>query len=197
MNRTSKTILTLGSVFLSAVLLLSSSALARSRGRGAIGSARIHHGGRDGPRDRHDLSSHFSIGFGLGTRYYHTSYQRWVPGRYETRISQVLVEPGHYQWQTQRVQLEPGRYEVRQIPAVEETRRDKEGKPSTIIVERGRTETVWIPPRYEERKVKVWIPDRYEQQEVRVWIPGYWVIDSAYAPDRSGSWFRLGGNFRF
>ncbi len=223
MNRTSKTILTLGSVFLSVVLLLSSPALAKNRsgsaksgarvsrsrsggsrkalglrsGRRSAVAGRIHHGGRGGRRDRHNLGSRFGISFGLGTRYYHTSYRRWVPGRYQIHLERVLVEPGHYEWQTQRVQVEPGRYEVRQIPAVEQTRSDKEGKPYTIIVEPARTETVWIPPRYEERKVQVWIPDRYEQEEVRVWTPGYWVIDSAYAPGRYGSWFRFGGNFRF
>ena len=232
MKRTSKSILILGSVFLSAALLLCSPALAKDKGkakspaakagarrsgRGSPVAARPHGpsgdrgrsgghnrgGGRSGSHDwgrgghgRHG-GSRFGIGFGFGTRFYSGSYQRWVPGWFETRIEQVLVEPAHYEWQRKRVQVEPGRYEVREVPPVEETRRDADGKAFTVIVEPARTETVWIPPRYEERKVNVWVADRYEQQETRVWIPGRWVTESSYRPGRSGSWLSLGGIFRF
>ncbi len=139
--------------------------------------------------------SDFAIGFGFSDSYYRTSSSRWVPGYYQTHTQQVLVEPGHYELQTQRVQIEPGRYEIRNIPAVEETRLDDKGKAYKVVVQPARTETIWIPPKYEEHKVKVWIPDRYETRQVQVWVPGRWAYYPAYAP--GGSSFRIGGLFRF
>ena len=133
--------------------------------------------------------------FGFGVPYHYSSYRRWVPGYYQTHTETVLVEPGHYDWQTQRVEVEPGRYEIHQIPAVEETRRDAQGKEYKVVIQPARTETVWVPPKYEERTVKVWIPDRYETREVKVWIPGHWVSEPAHLP---GGWhMNLGGVFRF
>jgi len=97
--------------------------------------------------------------------------------------------------QTQQVQVEPERYEIRQIPAVEETRHDDEGKAYKVVVEPARTETIRIPAKYEQIEVKVWVPDRYETRQFRTWVPGRWVYYPAYSPGRS--WFRIGGTFRF
>ena len=152
--------------------------------------SRSHHG-----RNHHRSRSHLGFGLGFGGHYYYTTYRRWVPGYYQTHTEEVLVEPGHYEWQTQRTQVEPGRYEIHHIPAVEEIRRDEQGKEYKVVLEPARTETVWVPPKYEERKVKVWVPDRYETRDVQVWVPGYWVTKRSYSPRRS--WLSIGGAFRF
>ena len=139
--------------------------------------------------------SHLGFGLGFGGHYYPTTYRRWIPGYYQTHTEEVLVEPGHYEWQIQRTQVEPGRYEIHQIPAVEEIRRDEQGKEYKVVLEPVRTKTVWVPPKYEERKVKVWVPDRYEPRDVQVWVPGYLVTERSYSPSRS--WLSIGGRFRF
>ena len=123
---------------------------------------------------------HLGFGLGFGGRYYPRIYRRWIPGYYQTHTEEVLVEPGHYEWQSQRTQVEPGRYEIQQIPAVEEIRRDEQGKEHKVVLEPARSKTVWVPPKYEERKVKVWVADRYETRDVQVWVPGYWVTDRSY-----------------
>ena len=132
-----------------------------------------------------------SVSFGLESQ----THRRWVPGHTEIRRERVLVERGHYEKQTQRVLVEPGHYEVRHIPAEHKNRRGQRGKNHKDITRRTRTERVWVPARYEKRKVKVWVPDRYEIRRVKVRIPGHWVTE----PMRSGGGFRinLGGLFRF
>jgi len=128
MNGKKKDILMLGFAFLSILLLVFSASPAMARGRDSRPS--FSHRDRDshrsdfGHRD-YDNRSRFGIGFGFGSYFYPSTSSYWVPGYYQTHTEQVLVEPAHYEWQTQQVQVEPGRYEVRQIPAVEETRRDE------------------------------------------------------------------------
>ena len=201
MNGENKVIATLSLVFLSIVLLGSSATPAAARGRSSRGLRSFGHRRGGGHRSRSHYGrdsrggSRLGISLGFGDRYYSTSRRHWVSGYYQTRTEQVLVEPGHYQWQTQQVQVEPGRYEVRHIPAVEEIHRDQQGKEYKVVIEPARTDTVWVPPRYETRKVKVWIPGRYETREVQVWVSGYWVSEPTYS--RGGSWLKLGGVFRF
>lgn len=201
MNSRNKIVAALGLVSLSILLLASSAtpAIARTRSsrRQPSFSPRSSGGHQSRFRDsRHSGGrSRLGISFGFGDRYYSASHRRWVPGYYQTRTEQVLVEPGHYEWQTQQVQVEPGRYEVRHRPAVEEIRRDQQGKEYKVVIEPARTETVWVPPRYETRTVKVWIPARYETRQTQVWVSGYWISTSAYSPGRS--WLNIGGVFRF
>ena len=148
-------------------------------------------------RNRDRRNSGLSIGLGYSNRIYSTSYRRWVPGYYQTHTEQVLVEPGHYDWQTHQVQVEPERYEVRNIPAVEKTVRDEQGQEHTIILQPARTETVYIPPKYEQRPIKLWVPDRYETRHIQVWIPGYWVSQPSYSYSPGRFSLNLGGFFRF
>ncbi len=164
--------------------------------RGRTRTSRSHGGFGRSRGGRGFGGSSIGLSFGFSDSYYSTSYQQWAPGYYQTRTEQVLVEPGHYEWQTQQVQVEPGRYEIRQIPAVEQTRHDDQGKAYKVVISPARTETVWIPPKYQERKIKVWVPDRYETRQFRTWVPGRWVNSPAYAPGPS-SFFRIGGTFRF
>ena len=217
MNSKNKVILMLGFAFLSILLLAFSASpvMAKSNGPGGKaprvaahnGPAMVSHGhsspdrrGHEAQPSRwndghHDSRSRLGISFGFGSYFYPTTYSRWVPGYYQIRTEEVLVEPAHYEWQTQQVQVEPGRYEVRHIPAVDEIRRDEQGKEYKVVIQPARTETVWIPPRYEQREVKVWVADRYETRQMQVCIPGYWVSEPAYGPSRS--WLNLGGAFRF
>ena len=196
MNAQKKIISTLGLVMLS-ILFVTSSAIpaAAARDRGPRGGRSSDRGRSSRSHDRDSRHSGLSIGFGFSNRIYSTSYRRWVPGYYQTRTEQILVEPSHYEWQSHQVEVAPARYEVRSTPAVEKTVRDENGKQYTVIVEPARTETVYIPPKYEQRRIKVWIPDRYETRQIQIWIPGYWVSEPAYPPSR----FRLniGGVFRF
>ncbi|MBN1256508.1 MAG: hypothetical protein JXA52_02245 [Planctomycetes bacterium] len=75
--------------------------------------------------------------------------QVWIPGHYETRIEQVLVEPGHY--------------ETIVIPAKYVTYYDRERRRQSVIVEASRKERVWVEPVYEPRAVQVWVPGYYTQ----------------------------------
>jgi len=156
-------------------------------GRSSRGSS-SHHARRD---------SGLTIGFGLSnTTRYTTTVRNYVPGYYQTHTQQVLVEPGHYAMQTHNVQVEPGRYEIRSLPAVEKIVRDENGKEYTIILQPARTETIYIPPKYEQRLVRVWVPDRYEARITQVWIPGHWVSQPSYS-SAPRSWISLGGTIRF
>ena len=172
----------------------SSGYYAKGKGRGNHSSRRgIHRGTRH--RSDHHGRSRLRLGFG----YYSTSYRhrRWISGGYVTRLEEVLVEPAHYEWQMQDVEVEPGRYELQEIPAEEQTVYDEQGEAHTIVVKPARTEAVWIPPRYEQRRVRVWVPDRFETQEVRVWVPGRWIYASGYYPARPHYGLSIGGVFRF
>ena len=198
MNAGEKILSTFGVVMLSIFFVASSATVASARDRGSRSGRSSNRHGRssrryDRGRGRND--SRLSIGFGLSNRIYSTSYRRYVPGYYQTRTERVLLEPGHYEWQTHQVQVEPARYEIRNIPAVERTVRDEQGDEHTIIVQPAHTETVHIPPRYEQRRIKVWVPDRYETRQIQIWVPGYWVSEPTYAPSRS--WLSIGGVFRF
>ena len=212
MNRKSKTIWTVTIVFFSTLLLaLPQAAMARN-GRGGRGTIRSaprgrsmgkRSGGRSYGAFGHSIrgrrgygGSFFGLSFGFSDNYYSTSSRQWVPGQHQTQTEQVLVEPAHHELQTRQVQVEPERYEVRQIPAVQETRYDEQGKPYQVVIKPAHTETVWIPPKYEQREVKVWVPDRYETRQTQVWVPGQWVYNSAYAPGPSSS-IRIGGRIRF
>ena len=148
--------------------------------------------GRGGPLiqlGRRDDKSRVIVGVNLGGPQPH---RRWVPGRYVTRTEQILLEPGRYEWRWQQVEVEPAHYETRHVPAVEEILYDSQGNPHRIVIESGRTEKVWVPARYELRRVKVWVPPRYGIRETRVWVPGHWV----YRP-RPQPGLRLGAVIRF
>ena len=129
------------------------------RGRITIstGNASITLGGhyRDGDRHRGHRGHHFHRGHG---RYHHVHprlhryrppvihHRVWVPGHYETRTAQLLIEPGHYTY--------------RDVPPVYETRY-RHGRPVRVLVREG----------YRER---IWAPARYETRHTQVWVPGYW-----------------------
>ena len=188
----------IGVVMLSMLLLLSLAAPAVARDR------RSSDRRSSGRRDRSHRSHHYDrrnsglrIGIGCSSRFYSSSYRSWVPGYYQTRIEQILVEPGHYQWQTHQIQIEPAHYEIRSIPAVEKTVRDEQGNEHTIIVQPARTETVYIPPKYEQRRSKVWIPDRYETRTTQVWVAGYWISQPTYYSSPGQFSLNIGGVFRF
>lgn len=195
MITTRKYIMKLSALVLSAMVLFGSASVALARpDRGRVSDR--HNQGRSG-FDRHDNDrSRFRIGFDWGTRFDSRPYSYWVPGRYETHIERVLVEQGHYEWEVQNVEVEPAHFETCRIPAVQETRYDADGKPYQVILEPARTEKIWVPARYEQRRDRVWIPDRYEEREVRVWVSGYWVNEPNYGL-RDGSRIRIGGTFRF
>ena len=173
MNGKTKVIRKLGTVLLLAVVLLSSQTPAAARGRK--------------PHKRVVRATTARRGFRLQTR--GSSYQtirRWVPARYETRIERVLIKSGHYEWRFQRVCVEPGRYETRYVPAVTEIVYDSDGNAHTVITSPSRVEKVWVPAKYEMRKVRVWVPPQYELREVRVLVPGHWVTETVSTPRRSG-----------
>ena len=193
MKTSTKTITILTTVFLSTALLFSSPADARPR-RSQRRSAPAQTGSRNRARD----SDHgLTLSIDLGSIFNSAPARRWVPGQYQTRTEQVLVEPGHYEWHKQRVLVEPGHYETRTLPAAEKIRRDSRRKGQKVVVKPARTKKVWIPARYEMRKVKVYVPPRYETRQIRVWVPGHWVSQPVRSPARS--WLNLGAifNFRF
>ena len=194
MKTSTKTITILTTVFLSTALLFSSVADARPR-RSRARSAPA----QTGSRNRDGGSGHgLSLSIDLGSLFLgNTSARRWVPGQYQTRTEQVLVEPGHYEWRKQRVLVEPGHYETRTLPAAEKIRRNSRPKAQKVVVKPARTKKVWVPARYEMRKVKVYVPPRYETRRIRVWVPGHWVSQPVRSPARS--WLNLGAifNFRF
>ena len=191
----SKSTLIFQAVFLSVALLLSSVtpaiAKGRRRGRSSVAQRRV-------VRGRHRSGGNsvtFSIGGGKS--YSPTTHRQWVSGRYETRTEQVLVEPGHYEWRIERVQVSPGHYEMRYTLPVEKTVYDYNGNACKVVVKPGCTKKVWIPARYEERKVKIWVPACYESRRVRVWVPGCWVSKTVSTPCRSRSNSGVLFNVRF
>ena len=193
MNDKKRFIGTFSVAVLAILFVVSSTVPAVARDRRSSGRRDRSHRSRDyGHRD-----SGLRIGIGYSNRIYSTSYRSYVPGYYQTRTEQILVEPGHYEWQTHQVQVEPARYEIRSIPAVEKIIRDEQGNEDTIIVQPARTETVYIPPMYEQRRIKVWIPDRYETQHIQVWVPGYWISQPTYSYSPSRFSLNIGGVFRF
>lgn len=130
-----------------------------------------------------DGRTRFSVNLGGGS---YQTIRRWIPATYETRIQRVLVEPGHHEWRTELVCVEPGRYETRYVPAVEEVLYDSRGNAHRIIVTPSRVEKVWVPAKYETRRVQVWVPPRYETRQVRVLVPGRWVTETVRTTRRSG-----------
>ena len=201
MNSRKRIISTLGFVMLSMLLLLSTAApaVARdSRGHSGRSSGRSGHSSRRSSRHYDRRDSGLRIGFGLTNRVYSTTTIRhYVPGYYQTSTQQVLVEPGHYAMQTHHVQVEPGRYEIRTVPAVEKIVRDENGKEYKITLAPARTESVYIPPRYEQQLVRVWVPDRHETRTTQVWVPGHWVSQPSYSYSTPRSWINFGGTIRF
>ena len=185
MNTSTKTIAILAPAFLSIALLLSSPAQARRR------SSRSRPSPARTQRQDRDRDSGLTLSIDLGTIFNnHTPNRQWVPGHYEIRTEQVLVEPGHYEWQLQSVLVEPGHYEIVIVrPASREARNSR--APITPV----RTQKVWVPDRYEMRKIRIYVPDRYETRQVRVWVPGYWVSQPVSQPARTR--LNLGAIFNF
>ena len=145
-----------------------------------------------GRYDRHQGQARGGISIQVGGTA--PSWQRvYVPGHYEVRTEQMLVEPGHYEQQVQQVLVEEGRWEARYVPPVEQVLRDSQGRLYKVIIAPSRTERVWIEPRYATRIVQVWCPDRYETRTVSAWVPGYYVTQAA--PIRPA--FNIGGIFRW
>ena len=138
-----------------------------------------------------------TLSIGLEQVFGNTSARRWVPGYYQTRTEQVLVEPGHHEWHEQSVLVEPGHYETRSLPPVKEILPNSRGRFHKVVTKPTRTRRVWIPDRYEIRRVKVYVPPRYEIRQVRVWVPGHWVSQPVRSPARPR--LNLGAifNFRF
>ena len=191
MKTSAKSIMTLAAIVLSTVLAYPLPAQARPRrssGRAAPARSRRKQPSRGSD---HGLT----LNFDLGNVFTSAASRRWVPGHYQTRTERVLVEPGHHQWRQERVLIEPGHYETNQTPALRETLYDSRGHAHSVVVKPGRTTKVWIPARYEIRKVKVYVPPRYETRQVRVHVPGHWVSSPARQPVRS--WLNLGAVFRF
>lgn len=203
MNTNSKTVFRTSAVAVLAILLMFSiatpaAAARRGDSHGSRSSGRSGHSSRRSSRHHDRRDSGLRIGFGLTNRVYSTTTIRhYVPGYYQNSTQQVLVEPAHYAMQTHHVQVEPGRYEIRTVPAVEKTVRDENGKEHNIILAPARTETVYIPPRYEQQLVRAWVPDRYETRTTQVWVPGHWVSQPSYSYSGPRSWINIGGVFRF
>jgi|SRR6185295_165987 len=82
-------------------------------------------------------ASHVDVGVGIGVA---PSYSE---GHYETRIERVLVSPEHY--------------ERRWVDAVVETRYIR-GRPQRVEIHSGYYTDVFVPARFEERRVSVWVP---------------------------------------
>ncbi|MCK4850365.1 MAG: hypothetical protein KAT11_03385 [Phycisphaerae bacterium] len=193
MKTSTKTITILTTVSLSTALLFSSPVQAKGRKRQARPTP-----AQTGSRNRVRDSDHgLTLSIDLGSIFNSAPARRWVPGHYQVRTEQLLVEPGHYEWHKQRVLVEPGHYEIRTLPAAEKIRRDSRRKAQKVVVKPARTKKVWVPARYEMRKVKVYVPPRYETRRIRVWVPGHWVSQPVRSPARS--WLNLGAifNFRF
>ncbi len=194
MNASTKATTILAIVFFSAASLFSFPSQARPR-RSRARSTPAQTGSRNRARDSdHGLTLSVDLGrLFLGN----TSARHWVPGQYQTRTEQVLVEPGHYEWHEQSVLVEPGHYEIRVLPPVQQIIRHSREKPHRLLAEPARTKRIWIPARYEMRKVKVYLPPRYEIRRIRVWVRGHWVSEPVRSPARS--WLNLGAifNFRF
>jgi len=214
MTSTTRTFRLFGTMALSALVLLWSAApaeagsrdrrprarggVSRDRGRGVTRSRSVVRGGRsygrrDGHYSGHGRDSRFRIGLNFGGGY--TSHRLWVPGRYVTCVESVLVEPAHYEWRTQQVEVEPAHYETHGSEPITETLYDSKGNAHTVVVRAGGAGRVWVPARYETRRVKVHVPDRYETRTVRTWQSGYWTGASTYS--HRGSGLNLRGWLKF
>ena len=179
MNASIKTITILASVFLMSCSSLAQARERRSRARQAPARNERGRGGKD---SRHGLTLSIDLGRIFNNT---TTSRRWVRGYYQTGTEQVLVEPGHYEWRRERVLVEPGHYEIRRQPVVEEIIRGSRGKARRVVVKRAGRKKVWIPARYEMRRVRVYVAPRYETRRVRVWVPGHWVSQPVRSPARS------------
>jgi hypothetical protein len=100
----------------------------------------------------------FSIGFGrpavtvIKAPAPARTVREWVPDRIEKHDERVLAEPGHY---------------IKQItPAVTETRYDRHGHATVVVLAPERCTEVWVPDRYETRCVEVVIPGYYREVTV-------------------------------
>ena len=194
MNPATKAFTSLATVLFSTALLFSSPAHARPRSSRARQAPARTDRSRRTEDSRHALTLSIDLGRVLNRT---TTSRRWVPGHYQTATEQVLVEPGHYEWRKQRVLVEPGHYEIRTLPPLQQIIRGSRGRARKILLNPACTEKLWIPARYEMRKVKVYLPPRYETRQVRVWVPGQWVSRPIRTPARSC--LNLGAvfNFRF
>jgi hypothetical protein len=101
---------------------------------------------------RADASERVSVGLNFGSPVYYAPApvveRRWIPGHYETRVENVVIEPRHVdrQW----------------VPEVRSTFRDAYGAPYTVVTSAGFYREYVVPARLERREVQVWVPGCYE-----------------------------------
>ena len=98
--------------------------------------------------------------------------RRWIPGHYETRVTNVLVEPE--------------RREREWVPPASRVRIDPYGCRVTVTT----------PGFYRD----ILIPARYESRETRIWIEGFYQDIAVAAPPTvvyRRPAFSFGGFFRF
>lgn len=97
-------------------------------------------------------SERVSVGLNFGTPVYYAPApvveRRWIPGHYETRVQNVVVEPRHVdrQW----------------VPEVRSTFRDAYGAPYSVVTSAGYYREFVVPARVERREVQVYVPGFYE-----------------------------------
>jgi hypothetical protein len=75
--------------------------------------------------------------------------ERYIPGHYETRTEDVLVEPAHEERQW--------------VPPVYQERFEHGRHCRLVVVREGYYECIRVPARYECRTVRVWVPGHYER----------------------------------
>lgn len=92
---------------------------------------------------RHHKYHHSSLGLRIGA----TSSTYWVPGRYEYRTEQVLVQAAHYT----QVWVGPEYKEITQ----------DDGTILKIKIRDGYMKQVYVPARYETVTTRVWVPGYY------------------------------------
>lgn len=108
--------------------------------------------------------------------------QTWVPGHYESRTTQVLVQPGHY--------------EDHHVDRVVETRYPANGgPPQTVVIQQGGVQRVWVPDRYENRTTQVWVPGHYETATGTVVAPAPAPV--VVSPPPAQVHVGIGGIFHF
>ena len=199
MRKSKSKIAAFSAVVLSAAILLYVAPLAQARpgrGRGRVTVGRHIRGPARHHRRRHDRGrSGLTLGIGFSNTY--CSHRQWVAGRWEVRTEHVLVEAGHHEWREEEVLIRKGHWKHKYVPAVKETVYDSQGRPHDVTVERGGIRKVWVPAKYEIKRVKVWVPGRYETRTTRHWVPGQWSSSGSCSSCSPSSRLRIGGNWRF
>jgi len=122
--------------------------------------------------DRHDRGDrrHFSSRGGLKIKIgdtsvaigggYHTGHTKRHHVRHHHRSPQRVWVPGHFEYRSHQVLVERGHYASHHVPAQYRTVY-RHGCPVRVLVR---------PAHY----TRIWVPDRYETVSKRVWVPGYW-----------------------